>query len=118
MEQKMSEEEKFLIGGALVALGTYILYYLTTGHGRENNAALIPDTLEDKIDRVVEVLNAQVGKNWAAWGAETLKTYLRNTLPRPLVTLVDVVHAVEQEARRGRIPRYAKRQYAIAIATT
>ena len=48
----------FIIGGAA------ILYYAQAGRGEENNAALIPDDLEDRIDLVVTRLNAQFGQRW------------------------------------------------------
>jgi ABC-type xylose transport system substrate-binding protein len=116
MGKRMNDDEKFLVG-ALVGLGALLLYYLTAGTDRENNAALIPDGLEDRIDRVVDTLNAQVGKNWVNWGTGQLKAYLRNTLPPSIITLVDIVYAVEQAARQGRIAGYTKRPRAIATAT-
>ena len=44
MGQKMSDGEKLLVGVG-VGLGLIGLYYLTAGYDRENNAALIPDSL-------------------------------------------------------------------------
>lgn len=116
MGQKMSDGEKVLVavGVGLSLLG---LYYLTAGYDKENDALLIPDVLEDRIDHVVGTLNAKFGKNWVNWSTDQLKAYLRNTMPQPLVALVDVVYAVEQATRRGRIARYTKRQHAIAMAT-
>ena len=115
----MSDGEKIAAGVAVVglgALGVFGLYYLVAGLGRENNAALIPDVLEDRIDHVVDVLNAKVGKGWVTWGAEKLKAALRNSLPGPLVTLVDVVYAVEQKSRQVPMSCHAKRQCASATA--
>jgi hypothetical protein len=116
MAKKMSDSEKLLVGVG-VGLGLIGLYYLTAGYDQENNAALIPDPLEDRIDRVVNSLNANVGKEWGYQGAETLKVILRRALPPYLVALVDVVYAVEQESLRVRMASDTKRRRAVAIAT-
>lgn len=116
MGQRKSDGDKFF-GLVLLALGAVTLYYLKVGSDRENNAALIPDSLEDRIDRVVGALKARFGKNWGDWGAETLKSYLQNTLPRPLVALVNVVSTVEQEARHIHMTSHTKQQRAVTIAT-
>lgn len=116
MAQKMGDEDKLLLLVLGVA-GVLGLYYLTAGYDRENNAALMPDSLEDRIDKVVGELNARVGRNWGNWGAESLKHLLRKLLPGNLVALVDVVYAVEQESRRVAISGHAKRQRASALAT-
>jgi len=112
----MSVESKFLIGSAVVGLGAVGLYYLTAGWGREKNAALMPDALEDRLDMVVEALNGHVGKDWVDRGAEGLKKALRTVLPGPLVALVDVVHAVETEATRQRMSGNTKQRRAQATA--
>lgn len=50
-----------------VGIGAFAVYYLTAGRGQEN-AALIPDDLEGRIDFVVEALNRNfgqgVGRSW------------------------------------------------------
>jgi hypothetical protein len=116
MGKKMTDGEKLLLFG-LGTIGVIGLYYLTAGVDQEDNAALIPDALENRIDRVVNTLNTQVGKNWGNLGAEVLRSLLRKVLPGPLVALVDVVYAVELEARRVRMTTYTKRQRAVEIAT-
>lgn len=113
MGKKMSDGEKLLLFG-LGTISVIGLYYLKAGYDHENNAALIPDALENRIDHVVDTLNARVGKNWVTWGAGQLKSYLQNTLPLPLVALVDVVYAVEQESRRIHMASNTKRQRAVA----
>ena len=115
MGKKMSDGEKILVGVG-VGLGLIGLYYLTAGYDRENNAALIPDSLEDRIDHVVNILNANVGKEWGYKGAETLKFILRRALPPYLVALIDVVYAVEQESLRVRMASDTKRRRAVAMA--
>lgn len=116
MGKKMSDGEKLLVGVS-VGLGLIGLYYLTAGYDQENNAALIPDSLEDRIDRVVNTLNANVGKEWGYQGAETLKVILRRALPPYLVALVDIVNTVEQESLRMRMTSDTKRLRAVAMAT-
>ena len=117
MAKGMSEGEKLVVGGVVLGLSAYLLYYLANGQGRENNAALIPDAIEDRIDKVLTTLNARVGKRWGDWGAEKLKAFLRNTLPWQLVALVDVVSTVEQQAKYGLIAKHTKRQHAATMAT-
>jgi len=116
MGRRKSDGDK-LLGILLLGLGAGLLYYLKTGLDRENNAALIPDSLEGRIDRVVGALNARFGKNWGAWSAEMLKLYLQNTLPQPLVKLVNVVSAVEQETKWEYMASNTKRQRALTMAT-
>jgi hypothetical protein len=115
MGKKKSDGEK-LFFGLLAGAGVIGLYYLTAGAGRENNAALIPDSIENRIDRLVATLNTQVGKDWGNRGVEALKVSLRRTLPPHLVTLVDVVYAVEQEARWLHTASNAKRLRAVTMA--
>lgn len=116
MGRKKNDGDK-LLGLLLLGLGGVALYYLQAGSDRENNAALIPDAIEGRIDRVVGTLNAQVGKNWCNFGAEVLKVILRKALPGPLVTLVDVVYAVEQESLRVCMASNTKRRRAAVMAT-
>jgi hypothetical protein len=47
-----------------------------------------------------------------------LKLYLQNTLPQPLVKLVKVVSAVEQESKWVYMASNTKRQRALMIATS
>lgn len=115
MAKRKSDGDK-LLGGALIALGAACLYYLKAGPDRENNAALIPDALEDRIDLVVRTLNTRVGKDWGNRGIETLKLLLRRVLAVPLVALVDVVYTVEQEARRVSMASRTKRNRAAVMA--
>jgi hypothetical protein len=116
MAKKMSDGDKLLVGVS-VGLGLIGLYYLTAGYDQENNAALIPDSLENRIDHLVNTLNANVGKEWGYEVAETLKVILRRALPAHLVALVDVVYAVERESLRVRMASETKRRRALAIAT-
>lgn len=116
MGRKKNDGDK-LFGLLLLGLGGIALYYLKAGADRENNAALIPDALEDRIDHVVNILKADFGKEWVYQGAETLKFILRRALPSYLVALVDVVYVVEQESLRVRMASDTKRRRAVAMAT-
>jgi hypothetical protein len=115
MAKKMSDGDKLLVGLG-VGLGLIGLYYLTSGYDRENNAVLIPDSLEDRIDRVVDTLNTSIGKQWVYQGAEMLRFILRKSLPPQLVALVDVVYAVEHEALRVRMASDTKKRRAVVRA--
>lgn len=119
MGNQMSDGDKVAVGVAVAGLtvvGAMGLYYLIAGFGRENNAALIPDAIEDRIDHVVEALNSAVGKGWVTWGADQLKSLLRKSLPAPLVSLIDVVYAVERESQRVPMSCSGKRECAKARA--
>lgn len=115
MGKRKSDGDK-LIGAVLIALGAACLYYLKAGATDKDNAALIPDAVEDRVDALVAALNAGVGKDWGKYGAEALKLSLRDALPAPMVALVDIVYAVEQEAKRVSLSSVAKRQRAAAMA--
>jgi hypothetical protein len=92
------------------------LYYTQAGRGEENDAALIPNSLEGQIDRVVAELNKQFGKRWVDWGMDALRLHLRKVLPPQVVALVGVVSAVELASRRTPMTSYAKKQAAIQRA--
>lgn len=109
------ERKALLIGGGLVATG--LLYYLGAGLGRDKNAALIPDAIEDRLDTVVEALNKRFGKTWANGGLAALKRTLEQTLPGPLVALVDVVVAAEKAGQQNGWNGVQKRTHAAHLAT-
>jgi hypothetical protein len=113
--KRKSDGDK-LIGAVLIALGAACLYYLKAGATEKDNAALIPDAVEDRVDALVAALNARVGKDCVKYGAEALKLSLRGALPVPIVALVNVVYAVEQESKRVSLSSTAKRQRASAMA--
>ena len=79
-----------------VGIGAIAVYYLTAGRGEANNAALIPDDLEGRIDFVVEALNREFGKVWADRGLNALEIYLKGILPWQVVALIGVIYQVEQ----------------------
>ena len=99
-----------------VTIGALLLYYLQTGVGKENDAALIPNSLEGKIDSLVATLNQTFGKRWVDIGLYELKSYLQDRLPAPLVKLIDTVSSVELISRRIPMISYAKQQLAVQKA--
>jgi len=100
----------FIGGGAL------LLYYTQAGRGEENNAALIPDSFEDRIDRVVARLNGRFGQAWVDWSLDVLSSYLKTVLPSDVVALVNVVYQVELKARQMRMTSFQKQQAAVREA--
>lgn len=97
-----------LIGG-----GALVLYYAQAGRGEENNAALIPDSLEDRIDRVVARLNGRFGQAWVDRSLNVLSFYLKSVLPSNAVTLVSVIHQVELRSRQVQMTSFQKQQAAV-----
>lgn len=108
-----------LIMGAVVAsataLGVGLLYYLKAGLA-QSEATLIPDLLEQRLDKVVAALNRRFGKHWVEQALGTLKTGLETMLPAPLVALVEVVHRVEQLGQKQGWDGLHKRQEAVAMS--
>jgi hypothetical protein len=98
----------------LVVGGLALLYYLQTGLDNENSA-LIPDTIEGKIDSLVKRLNNTFGKQWIDLGVWYLKSQLENALPPNLVGLIDVVAQVENMSKHRPMRGDEKRQLAVQI---
>lgn len=97
----------FIGGGAL------LLYYAQAGRGEENNAALIPDSLEDNIDRVVARLNGRFGQAWVDRSLDVLSSYLKTVLPSNVVVLVSIISQVELRARQMQMTSFQKQQAAV-----
>lgn len=100
---------------AATALGVGLLYYLKAGTG-ETKAALIPSSLEQRLDRVVEALNKRFGKHWVEQTLGTLKRGLETVLPAPLVALVDAAYRVEQLGQRDGWSGQQKRHEAVVMS--
>lgn len=111
MGQKKGDDGWWKLLLLMLAVGG--LYYTQAGRGEENDAALIPNSLEGRIDRVVAALNKQFGKRWVDWGMDALRSHLQKVLPSQVVALVEVVSAVELASRRTPMTSYAKQQAAI-----
>lgn len=76
--------------------------------------ALVPRSVEARLDRVVSVLNQRFGKRWVRQGLNTLRTGLAQFLPPQLVALLAVVHYVEVQGQRERWTGHQKRCQAAA----
>lgn len=113
---RRKNDDGWWIALGLTAIGAALLYYVQTGVGKENDAALIPNSLEGKIDSLVATLNQTFGKRWVDLGLYQLKSSLQKTLPAPLVKLIDVVSSVELISRGIPMTSYAKQQLAVQKA--
>lgn len=108
-----------LLAATGLLLGGFLLYYLKDGAGSERNAALLPDEIEDNLDRVVDELNRLFGRRWVDRGIAALEKSLSAILPTPVVALVSVVHETEKWAARQRtmgrpVSGLQKRRFAAA----
>lgn len=96
-----------------VGIGAVAVYYLTAGRGDENNAALIPDGFEGRIDFVVEALNREFGKLWVDRGLDSLEFYLKGLLPWQVVSLIGVIYQVEEFSKTRYMSGGAKREMVV-----
>jgi hypothetical protein len=106
-------------GGGLAAFVgvvaiTGALYYLVAGRGNAN-ALLIPDALENRIDRVVAALNQKFGGAWVEVRLDQLQAYIQQAAPG-LATLVEVVYGVERQFKGQRNLGTVKKQAAVKLA--
>lgn len=95
-----------------VLAGFVVLHYAQTGRGDENNAPLIPDSVEGKIDLVVAELDRRFGKPWVDAGFYAIIAHLQRTLPPPVVAVANAVFEVEQMSRYVRMTGLEKKQAA------
>lgn len=100
----------------LVTAGLALLYYAQTGMGNEKDSALLPNTLEAKINMLIAALNQRLGKRWVDFSVGVLKEPLRKMLPPSLVGLVDVVATVENTSKGTEMTGYEKQQLAVCLA--
>ena len=94
--------------GVTALLGFVAMAYLKTGRG-QINSPLVPDRIEDPIDRVVATLNNIFGRKWVTAGLNALQAQLHVTLPG-MASLVDAVYWAEQNY--GHLAGAAKKQLA------
>lgn len=114
MAKKKGNDGWWIAG--LLLLGGLGLYYLQTGLGKQNDSALIPNTVEGKIDALILALNNRFGKRWIDLGLAFLKYNLQNTLPPALVTLIDVVAKVENISKGRHMTSHEKQLLAVQMA--
>lgn len=97
-------------GKVLVTIGVVVLLaWLLSGRGKRN-ASLVPDSIENELDRMVEALNRKFGHRWVTLGLDTLQTYLQRTFPGP-AGLLNTVLWVEQNY--AQLAGSAKKQLAV-----
>jgi hypothetical protein len=82
----------------------------------ENDAPLIPNNFEGRVDLVVAALNKHFGKRWVDFGLHALRSHLQKVLPPPFVALVNVIYNVEQFARFTEMSGYQKQQRVVVWA--
>jgi hypothetical protein len=112
---KKKDLEGWLITAVVVGLGLAFLYYARAGLEKENDAALIPNKLEEQIDILIGALNQRFGKNWVEFGLGILEHYVQNALPSSLVILVGAVAEVENISKRRFMTGYDKRRLAAQL---
>lgn len=114
-QRKGGNDSGLLVGlGILALIG--IVYYGKAGRGEENDAALIPNTVEGKIDFVVKKLNEKFTKRWVDWGFDFISSHFQRTYPT-LAFVVSVVAYVEESSRQQLVPMtgHAKQQAAARL---
>ncbi len=100
---------------ALVGAGGFLLYYLMSGAGSENDAPLIPNSIERHLDAVVDALNRRVGKGWVRFGISFLERALEGVLPPGTVAFVSAVHQAEQIGLQRGLSGPQKRHHAVRL---
>lgn len=111
IEQLFLEDEALLAAVGLAFVG--IAAYLMSGLVKRRE---VPATVEERIDDVVGTLNARFGKDWSELSTRTLKARLRDVLPARLLSLVDVVHMVEDCSEERDLSGQTKRWWASQLA--
>jgi hypothetical protein len=112
-----SNDWEKLFGIICLGAGVTALYYALAGRGKENDAAFIPNRIEDRIDLVVAALNNAFGNDWVNWGLDALQAHLQKVLPAPMVALVRVVYEVERWSKIITMTSDAKQRTAVAWAS-
>jgi hypothetical protein len=104
-----NDEETFVGLFGLLAFGAALYWLIAGGAGRREQ---IPESLEERIDHVVEALNDRYGKDWGSKDLRALEAGLRGVLPAKLLSLLDVVHVVEEHAAQWGLSSSTKRWWA------
>lgn len=99
--------------GAVGALGIgAFVHYLKNGAGSDKNAVLIPDIIEDPLDKLIDALNRQFGKTWGDQAVSVLEKGLESVLPPAVVSLVKIAHKIELMCKEGQIEPSKKKYLA------
>jgi hypothetical protein len=109
---------KVAAGAGLLALGGTAYYYLRDGAGAKNTTALLPKSLEDRLDRVVETLNQNFDERWVNMGLDFLQTALAKALPPPLIGLIEFIMKAEHLGIANEWSGPQKRAHAANLATS
>ena len=107
---------KLVLGGLAVVGAVWALSWLQTGRGT-NNSPLVPDAIEDPLDRVVAALNDKFGHQWVDRTLNVLQAYIERTMPE-VAGLVSLVHRAERaySGFAGSVKKQAARRYALGGA--
>jgi hypothetical protein len=97
---------------ALLFAGAFVGLAILTGGRGEQNSPLVPDILEDQIDRAVAGLNRIFGRQWVNNRLDYLQAQLELAMPG-VAALVSVLHWAEQQF--GPRAGAAKKQAAIRL---
>jgi len=97
--------------------GAFALYIVKVATDEENSGAAVPADPAGRIDLIVQELNNHFGKQWVQFALSVLQSYLEKSLPKPVVGLVNVIYAVEQQSTYMPIPMsgYDKKQAALRM---
>jgi hypothetical protein len=104
--------------GAAAFVGVFVYNYAKSGGGSKKNAVAIPDAIEDRIDVIVDTLNAKwPDKRWADRGLEVVASYLEGVLPPGVARLVNAVQEAETEGARQNLSGPQKLALAVKIVS-
>ena len=101
--------------GAFAAGGG--IYYLSLGAGSKKNTALIPKSIEDRLDHVVDALNETFDKKWVDKGIQVLEAVLARTLPPAVVALIEFVVQAEKLGLQNEWEGQQKKRHALSLTT-
>ena len=104
--------------GFVAFIGVFIYNYAKSGGGSKKNAVAIPDPIEDRIDVIVDTLNAQwPDKRWADRGLEVVASYLEGVLPPGVARLVDAIQEAETEGAKQNLSGPQKLALAVKLVS-
>jgi hypothetical protein len=105
-----------LKGAGVLAAGG-VLYYLIDGAGSQKTSALIPKSIEDRLDHVVDALNQSFDQRWVDVSLQFLQEALASVLPPALVTLIGFIVQAEKFGLQNGWNGPQKKRHALSLAT-